>query len=166
MISCIGSTLLALLYSGGERGSGGRGRGPTGRHGGVVRTRDLWHLGSKVRLYLVGGKEGKQVEWRDEPLRTQLEQGRFLVRVSKRNGGGERDSYLSHLSLLFLQGSQFMALRARFVGGRGSWSPGVGLVLGRTAADVVAARCCFERGTAGEEEEGSALLLGSSGMDD
>ena len=103
------------------------------------------------------------------PRRTHEEQGRFLQILRKDVRDIEvakKKTNLSHLSLLFLQGSQFMALRARFVGGRGSWSPGVGLVLGRTAADVVAARCCFERGTAGEEEEGSALLLGSSGMDD
>ena len=33
---------------------------------------------------------------------------------------------LSHLSLLFLHGSQFMALRARFVGGRPSPLSGLG----------------------------------------
>lgn len=55
-----------------------------------------------------------------------------------------------------------MALRARFVGGRGSGSPGGGVVRERTVADEVVARCCFGRGAEDEDEEGSALV--SSGM--
>ena len=54
----------------------------------------------------------------------------------------ERKTYLSHFSLEFLHGSQFIALRARFVGGRGSRSVGGGLVLERTALDLGAV---FER---------------------
>ena len=116
----------------------------------------------------MGVKEGEKGKTRDEPLRTQLEQGRFLAGVSSGGGetlGGWRAAYLSHLSLLFLQGSQLMALRARFVGGRGSWSPGGGLVLERTAPGV---RCCFERWAGateeGDEEEGSVGMVLSSGM--
>lgn len=56
-----------------------------------------------------------------------------------------------------------MALRARFVGGRGSWSPGGGVVRERTFDDEVVARCCFGRGAEGDDEEGSALVE-SSGM--
>lgn len=59
-----------------------------------------------------------------------------------------------------------MALRARFVGGRGSCSPGGGLVLERTAAVVVAARWCFVLCTGGEEGAGVVVALGSSGMDE
>lgn len=77
--------------------------------------------------------------------------------------GGEYE-YLSHLSLLFLQGSQLIALRARFVGGRGSWSPGGGLVRERTVPAAVGGRCCFVRGAEEEEEEGSLALVESSGM--
>ena len=78
---------------------------------------------------------------------------------------GRARTYLSHLSLLFLHGSQFMALRARFVGGRGSWSPGGGLVRERTEeVAAVVWRCCFWRGAEGEDEGGSPLLM-SSGMD-
>jgi hypothetical protein len=69
--------------------------------------------------------------------------------------------YLSHLSLLFLQGSQLIALRARFVGGRPSpfCSPGLGDVLPRTVPVVVVDFACLCRGGT---REGDAEL--SSGM--
>lgn len=53
-----------------------------------------------------------------------------------------------------------MALRARFVGGRGSGSPGGGEVRERTAAEVEA-RGCLGRGA---EEEADSALVESSGM--
>lgn len=57
-----------------------------------------------------------------------------------------------------------MALRARFVGGRGSWSPESGLVRERAEAEAaVCWRCCFGRGAEAEDEQGSGLLV-SSGM--
>ena len=143
-------------------GASGAGR-HTGRRGGGGRTRGPWHPGSRVQWYLVGCKAGKAGKLGDGPLRTQLEQGRFLVAVRMTLGTRAGRTYLSHLSLLFLQGSQLMALRARFVGGRGSWSPVSGLVRERTEAEVAACwRCFFGRGA--EDEQGSALLL-SSGMD-
>jgi hypothetical protein len=59
--------------------------------------------------------------------------------MDKRKGWCE--DYLSHLSLLFRHGSQLIALRARFVGGRpsavGSAEPGGGECLGRTVPEVV-----------------------------
>lgn len=57
-----------------------------------------------------------------------------------------------------------MALRARLVGGRGSWSPGGGEVRERTVAEDVVARCCFERGAEEEEEAEGSVLVESSGM--
>lgn len=60
---------------------------------------------------------------------------------------------LSHLSLLFLQGSQLIALRARLVGGRpspfASEEPGGGDVLWRTVPAVVCL-AGLGRGTVGE----------------
>lgn len=162
----VDSAGIAVL--GCEQGRGHKGIGLTGRRGGGGRTRGLWHPGNKGQWYLDGGKEGKKTAREGKPLRTQLEQGRFLgvVRMERR-GRGRMGRYLSHLSLLFLQGSQLMALRARFVGGRGSWSPGGGLVRERTVPATVGGRCCccFERGTEeAEEEEGSLALVESSGM--
>lgn len=72
-------------------------------------------------------------------------------------------TYLSHLSLLFLHGSQLIALRARFVGGRGSCSPGGGLVRERMEVE---ARCCFGGRWRAGDEEASWLVLASSGMND
>jgi hypothetical protein len=60
---------------------------------------------------------------------------------------------LSHLSLLFLHGSQFIAFLARFVGGRPSpwWSlPVGGGVLDRTVPVVALVLALFTRGPAGE----------------
>lgn len=73
--------------------------------------------------------------------------------------GGERDTNLSHFNLLFLQGSQFIALRARFVGGRPS--PFSGLVgdLARILVEVEAL-VFFERGGAEVEGEGSSVMVG------
>lgn len=64
--------------SGEEKSGTGR---QTDRRGGGGRTRGLWHPGSRVQWCLVGCKEGKAAKLGDEPLRTQLEQGRFLVVV-------------------------------------------------------------------------------------
>lgn len=61
------------------------------------------------------------------------------------------EEYLSHFSLLFLHGSQFIALRARFVGGLPSLLlSGGGEERVRTTPTVVCDRCCLERAVAGE----------------
>jgi hypothetical protein len=138
-------------------------RGHTGRRGGGGRTRGLWHPGSKVQWCLEWCEAGKAGKVRRPTSEDTA--GAGAISGSVEGGVGARGrgrTYLSHLSLLFLQGSQLMALRARFVGGRGSWSPGGGLVRERTEGVVVdAGRCCFGRGA--EDEGGSALV--SSGMD-
>lgn len=84
----------------------------------------------------------------DAPRRTQEEQGRFLLSDIKKHPQCLIQSDLSHLSLLFLQGSQFIAFRVRFVGRESSWvSREDELSLGRTScfagAVVIADRDAF-----------------------
>lgn len=69
---------------------------------------------------------------------------------------------LSHFSLLFLQGSQFIALRARLVGGRPSpfCSPGAGEVRPRTVP-AVAALPAFGRGGAEVVGVGVSSAIGA-----
>jgi hypothetical protein len=55
------------------------------------------------------------------PRRTHEEQGRFLRRDIKRCQCRSCHTDLSHLSLLFRQGSQFMAFRVRLAGRPSSW---------------------------------------------
>lgn len=71
---------------------------------------------------------------------------------------------LSHFSLLFLQGSQFIALRARFVGGRPSpfWSPGVRPL----TVPAVAALAAFGRGGAEVVGVGLASAIGRAVFQD
>ena len=65
-------------------------------------------------------------EWNSQgnsPRRTQDEHGRFLCNEKKLNlriKEKKKDNDLSHLSLLLRHGSQLIAFRARFVGGRPS----------------------------------------------
>lgn len=71
----------------------------------------------------------------------------------------------SHFSLLFLQGSQFMAFRARLVGGRPSLggSPleaGVGEDLPRTVPEV---RWSLGRGAEGEDAGRDSSTMGEGG---
>lgn len=63
---------------------------------------------------------------------------------------------LSHLSLLFRHGSQFIALRARFVDGRPSPFSGLGDLLRTVPA--VTDLLCFWREGAEEEAEGSSAM--------
>lgn len=143
---------------------GARGyEGHTGRHCVVVhRPREPWHPGSRGQWYLWVVKQEGAIIGREQCT------SEDTAGAGSVSGGGEDctegdgdGSDLSHLSLLFLQGSQLMAFLARFVGGRASWSLGGGDVLERTLDDD--GRCCFWRGP-GVAEDGESWAGGSSGM--
>jgi len=77
-----------------------------------------------------------------------------------------QETCLSHLSLEFRHGSQLMALRARFVGGRpsGLSEPGGGVVRCRTVP--VVERAGFERTVEGAMERwSSAMVWGGMGQE-
>jgi len=77
-----------------------------------------------------------------------------------------QETCLSHLSLEFRHGSQLIALRARFVGGRpsGLSEPGGGVVRCRTVP--VVERAGFERTVEGAMERwSSAMVWGGMGQE-
>jgi hypothetical protein len=97
------------------------------------------------------------------PRNTHEEHGRFLEQRDELSHSIRYSppfTDLSHFSLLFLQGSQFIALRARFVGGRPSpfCSPGVGDVLPLTVP-VAFVLPAFGRGGAEEVEVGLSSAI-------